>query len=122
MTDAVFVYGSLRSEFDNRYAAELRAAADLLARATVTGSIFQVGQYPGYREEPMGQVKGEVWRLRTPEATLAMLDEYEGSGYRRVIKPASVAGISAGIEAWIYVWTGEADARQRIESGDFLAS
>jgi gamma-glutamylcyclotransferase (GGCT)/AIG2-like uncharacterized protein YtfP len=118
VTDALFVYGSLRSEFENRYAAKLRAAADLAGRATVTGSIFRVGRYPGYREEPAGRVEGEVWRLREPEATLAMLDEYEGSRYRRAIRPTSIAGM----EAWIYVWTGNVDAAARIESGDFLDS
>jgi gamma-glutamylcyclotransferase (GGCT)/AIG2-like uncharacterized protein YtfP len=117
VSDALFVYGSLRSEFDNRYAAELRSAADLVGRATVVGSIFRVGRYRGYRAEPAGQVQGEVWRLRDPERTLATLDEYEGSQYRRGLTPTSIPGV----EAWIYVFAGEVDAARRIESGDFLA-
>jgi gamma-glutamylcyclotransferase (GGCT)/AIG2-like uncharacterized protein YtfP len=118
VSDALFVYGSLRSEFDNRFAVELRAAADLVGRATVAGSIFRVGRYPGYREAPAGAVQGEVWRLRDPERTLAMLDEYEGERYRRVLMATSIPGV----EAWIYAFTNEVDAAQRIESGDFLAS
>jgi gamma-glutamylcyclotransferase (GGCT)/AIG2-like uncharacterized protein YtfP len=118
VSDALFVYGSLRSEFDNRYAAKLRSAADLIGRATVTGSIFRVGRYPGYRIEPAGKVQGEVWRMRDPERTLALLDEYEGSRYRRGLTPTSIPGV----EAWIYVYAGEVDAGWRIESGDFLAS
>jgi gamma-glutamylcyclotransferase (GGCT)/AIG2-like uncharacterized protein YtfP len=116
--DAVFVYGSLRSEFDNRYAVELRAAADLVGCATVTGSIFRVGRYPGYRAEPAGQVHGEVWRLRDPERTLGMLDEYEGSRYRRVLTSTSIPGV----EAWIYAYAEEVEAGRRIESGDCLVS
>ncbi|HVW07599.1 MAG TPA: gamma-glutamylcyclotransferase family protein [Bryobacteraceae bacterium] len=118
MSDALFVYGSLRSEFDNRYALELRAEADLVGSAAVAGSIFRVGRYPGYREEPEGEVRGEVWRLRNPERTLAMLDEYEGGRYRRVLTRTSIPGV----EAWIYQYQGEVDAALRIESGDFLAS
>ncbi len=118
MSDAVFVYGSLRSEFDNRYAVELRSAADLVGRATVRGSIFRVGRYPGYRAEPAGMVCGEVWRLRDPERTLAVLDEYEGSRYRRVLTPTSLPGV----DAWIYAYAAEVEAGQRIESGDFLVS
>jgi gamma-glutamylcyclotransferase (GGCT)/AIG2-like uncharacterized protein YtfP len=112
------VYGSLRSEFGNRYAAALRSAADLVGPATVTGSIFRVGRYPGYRAEPAGLVLGEVWRLRDPERTLAMLDEYEGARYRRVLTPTSIPGV----EAWIYAYTGEVELERRIESGDFLNS
>ena len=118
MSDALFVYGSLRSEFDNRYAAELRAAADLVGRGTVMGSIFRVGRYPGYRAEPAGLVHGEVWRLRDPERTLTLLDEYEGDRYRRALTPTSIPDV----EAWIYVFAGEVAAAQRIESGDFLES
>ena len=118
MSDALFVYGSLRSEFENRYAAELRSAADLVGRATVTGSIFRVGAYPGYRAEPAGVVLGEVWRLRDPERTLAMLDEYEGCGYRRMLTATSIPGV----DAWIYAYAGEVEAAWRIEAGDFLVS
>ena len=118
MSDAVFVYGSLRSEFENRYAVELRSAADLVGCATVMGSIFRVGRYPGYRAEPAGLVRGEVWRLREPERTLAILDEYEGSRYRRVLAPTSIPGV----EAWIYAYADEVEAGKRIESGDFLVS
>jgi gamma-glutamylcyclotransferase (GGCT)/AIG2-like uncharacterized protein YtfP len=118
VTDALFVYGSLRSEFDNRYAAELRAAAELVGRASVAGSIFRVGRYPRYREEPAGEVQGEVWRLREPETTLALLDEYEGSRYRRVVRPTSIPVV----EAWIYACAHDVETGQRIESGDFLAS
>ncbi len=111
MTDALFVYGSLRSEFDNPHAQFLREKADSLGRATVRGSIFLMGRYPGYRAEPDGIVHGELWRLREPEATLAELDAYEGTGYSRVL---AVNG------AWIYLFIGEVRPEQRIVSGDFL--
>ena len=111
MTDALFVYGSLRNEFDNPYAQFLRANAESLGRAMVRGAVFLVGQYPGYRPEPDGIVHGELWRLRTAEATLAALDDYEGSGYSRVLTG----------NAWIYLYTGDVRPDQRILSGDFLA-
>jgi hypothetical protein len=37
-----------------------------------------------------------LWRLRDPEATLAALDDYEGSDYSRIV----VNG------AWIYAYNG----------------
>jgi gamma-glutamylcyclotransferase (GGCT)/AIG2-like uncharacterized protein YtfP len=110
VSDALFVYGSLRSEFDNSYARRLRENADLVGRTTVPGSIFRVGKYPGYRREPEGIVHGELWRLHDPEATLAALDDYEGPEYSRIVVD----------DAWIYLYTGAVDADARIQSGDFL--
>ena len=110
MSDAIFVYGSLRSEFDNFYARRLRERARLTGRNTVPGSIFRVGKYPGYKREPEGIVHGELWRLADPEATLAELDDYEGTAYSRILVN----------DAWIYLYNGSVSSDARIQSGDFL--
>lgn len=96
MTDVLFVYGTLRSEFANPHARRLREQADFIGKATMPGSVFQVGKYLGYRREPEGIVHGELWRLRDPKSTLAALDGYEGVAYSRI----EVSG------AWIYAWNG----------------
>lgn len=101
MTDALFVYGSLRSEFDNPHARLLREKADLLGPATVRGSVVRNGEFPGYRLEPDGIIQGELWKLREPESTLAALDEYEGAAYSRINVTTSLG------PAWIYLFTGE---------------
>jgi gamma-glutamylcyclotransferase (GGCT)/AIG2-like uncharacterized protein YtfP len=111
MPDTLFVYGSLRSEFDNPHTRQLHKEADLLGPATVRGSIFIVGHYPGYQREPDGVVRGERWRLHNPMKTLRDLDAYEGARYSRI----EVEG------NWIYAYTGVVQAPCRIESGDFLA-
>lgn len=118
MPDVLFVYGSLRSEFDNPYAQFLRETAELLGRAAVRGSIFPIGRYPGYRNEPHGTVHGELWRLRDPEATLSALDEYESFDYQRAIVPVIEGSVS---EAWIYVYIGDVQDDRRILTGDFPA-
>ena len=117
MPDALFVYGSLRSEFDNPFARRLRAEADLLGRATVRGSIFLVGKFPAFKTEPDGIVHGELWRLHDPSRTLAALDDYEGGEYPRMIVDLE----TPRTRAWIYVYPGDVRTRKRIESGDFLA-
>ena len=101
MSDALFVYGSLRSEFDNPHARLLREKADFVGRATVRGSLVRNGQYPGYRLEPDGVVQGELWKLREPESTLEALDEYEGAGYSRINVTTNLGA------AWIYLFIGE---------------
>jgi gamma-glutamylcyclotransferase (GGCT)/AIG2-like uncharacterized protein YtfP len=107
--DLLFVYGTLRSAFDNRYAKLLRARAELVGPAAVPGSIFRIAHYPGYRPEPAGTVHGEVYRLTEPEALLRILDQYEGAEYERV----SVDGF------WIYQLRTQPPETARIASGDF---
>jgi len=114
--DLLFVYGTLRSEFDNRYARLLRKEATLVGRATVSGSIYRVSHYPAFRPEPAGEVHGELYRLNRPEATLKALDEYEGPEYERVI-----VGDASFNQFWIYRYKEPLPESLRISSGDFCA-
>jgi gamma-glutamylcyclotransferase (GGCT)/AIG2-like uncharacterized protein YtfP len=96
VTDVLFVYGTLRGEFENPHARRLREHADFIGNSTMPGSVFQVGQCLGYQREPDGIVHGELYRLHDPETTLAALDDYEGEAYSRIIVN----------DAWIYAYTG----------------
>jgi gamma-glutamylcyclotransferase (GGCT)/AIG2-like uncharacterized protein YtfP len=109
--DLLFVYGTLRSEFDNRYARLLRKQATLVGKGTVPGSIYRVDHYPAYRPGPAGEVHGELYRLAEPEATFKVLDEYEGSEFERVMVK----------DAWIYQYKEQPVESMRILSGDFCA-
>lgn len=111
MLDLLFVYGTLRSEFDNRYARQLRKEATFVRRARVPGSIYRVAHYPAFRPRPEGKVQGELYRLNSPETTLATLDDYEGEEFERVV----VDG------AWLYQYKGDPPEQARIASGDFRA-
>ena len=105
----LFVYGTLRSEFNNQYARLLRAQAELIGPATVPGSIYRVSHYPAYRPEPGGEVHGELYRLTDPETTLKALDEYEGEDFERVVVK----------DAWIYQYRYQPPEDSRILSGVF---
>ena len=110
----LFVYGTLRSEFDNRYARLLRKQATLVGRATVPGAIYRISHYPGYRAEPRGEVHGELYELHDA-TTLETLDDYEGSEFQRVMILVN------GEAAWIYQLREEPARGRRIDSGDFVA-
>jgi gamma-glutamylcyclotransferase (GGCT)/AIG2-like uncharacterized protein YtfP len=110
----LFVYGTLRSEFDNEYARLLRSKSKLVGRATVPGSIFRIGSrqsFPGWKPEPAGEVHGELYRLTDPETILKALDEYEGPDFDRVVVK----------DAWIYRYNKQPPKYSRIASGDFCA-
>src|SRR5690606_7291253 len=70
----LFTYGTLRR---GGAAAELLEGCELVGKATVTGTLFDIdGEYPAMILAGPGTVEGEVWRC--PTHTLARLDEYEG--------------------------------------------
>jgi gamma-glutamylcyclotransferase (GGCT)/AIG2-like uncharacterized protein YtfP len=108
--DLLFVYGTLRSEFDNPYAKLLRSQAERVGPATVLGSVFRIAHYPGYRPEPRGTVQGELYRLADPESTFRILDAYEGEEYERIWMDGT---------GWIYQYRTQPDDSLRIASGDF---
>lgn len=126
MLNLLFVYGTLRSEFENNYARLLRSQADLVGRATVPGSIYRVGHFPAFRPALAGEVHGELYRLPDPLATLRALDEYEGSEFERVVVKAAQAEVLCAAnsteDAWIYQFRDEPPEDSRIASGDFCAS
>jgi gamma-glutamylcyclotransferase (GGCT)/AIG2-like uncharacterized protein YtfP len=125
----LFVYGTLRSEFDNPYARLLRSQAELVGPATVPGSIFRVEHYPAWKSAPAGEVRGELYRLTDPETTLKALDEYEGPDFDRVMvttedmcRDESRHGTQECVRhAWIYRYRKEPPESSRIASGDFCA-
>lgn len=119
----IFVYGTLRSEFGNPHARGLRDSAECLGKATINGSIYLLGEYPGYRPDSdaviTGVVTGELYRLRTPDLTLAALDAYEAEEFERIPTRVSHEGIQ--YDAWIYQLREVPLDAPRIASGDFCA-
>jgi gamma-glutamylcyclotransferase (GGCT)/AIG2-like uncharacterized protein YtfP len=90
------VYGTLRRAFDNEYARLLRASAEFEREASVRGRLQAVGAYMAFAPDGDDEVRGELYRLREPERTLAALDDYEGEEYERVVVDVE------GSPAWIY--------------------
>lgn len=115
----VFVYGTLRRGGSNHFR---MAQASFVAEGAVRGGLYRIDWYPGLVvDENLGPVKGEVFM--TDAGKIAELDDFEGSGYRRV-RIAVVVGdgtrVGSVIEAWIWEWLGETREDQRIASGDWL--
>jgi len=117
--EMVFVYGTLRRGGSNHFR---MAQARFVAEGTVRGGLYRIDWYPGLVvDENAGAVKGEVFM--TDAGTIAELDDFEGSGYRRVriaVVVGDGTGVGSVIEAWIWEWLGETREDQRIASGDWL--
>jgi gamma-glutamylcyclotransferase (GGCT)/AIG2-like uncharacterized protein YtfP len=100
----LFVYGTLKSGFRNRFARRLQREARLLGRARMPGRLYRIRWYPGMRppRDPEDLVTGELYRLRQPSKTLKVLDEFEEQ-YRREMHPATLEN-DQEFPAWVYMY------------------
>ena len=131
MNPYLFVYGTLQQGFDNPFAAQLHTNAICLGRARIPGKLYRLGnrdfRYPGAAHDPESTtwVQGELWKLHTPEETLATLDVYEGvtpqdplpHEYRRL--EVWVTMEPSPVLAWCYILNRPVNPADIISSGIF---
>jgi gamma-glutamylcyclotransferase (GGCT)/AIG2-like uncharacterized protein YtfP len=114
--EALFVYGTLRKGGE---AGGLLAGCVSIADETISGLLFDLGQFPALLIQPGGRVVGEVWMC--PVDTLARLDSYEGVAEGLFSRVRAETG-------WGTVWTyvagpalrGRLRPERIIPSGDWL--
>ena len=86
MPVSLFVYGTLKRESSRKRHPLLRDAR-FVAVASMSGSLYDLGSYPGVLREKnnRGRVLGEVYEIPDPDAhhALRALDKYEGSEFVR---------------------------------------
>jgi gamma-glutamylcyclotransferase (GGCT)/AIG2-like uncharacterized protein YtfP len=119
----LFVYGTLRRGFNNRYARLLDRSAKYLGTALIRGRLYDLGRYPGIRLQAIGDewVAGEIYCLRNAALTLAVLDEYEGSAFERVEANALLSD-RVRLSCWVYEYKRRVTEGKRVISGDWLES
>ena len=118
----LFVYGTLQSAFKrNRFARRLQREGILMGRARIPGRLYGLKRYPGLRPAQTAEdwVHGEVYRLPRPEGTLAVLDAYEASDYRRVLRRVTLED-SQQIRCWVYLFSKPLPRHRRVASGQWM--
>jgi gamma-glutamylcyclotransferase (GGCT)/AIG2-like uncharacterized protein YtfP len=122
----LFVYGTLRAFVATAEGERLRRQSRLVGHGRVAGRLYDLGRYPGLTEpRRAGEwVAGELYRLRTPRATLRALDRYEcGSGPvpAGFARERAIAHLARGSRrrAWVYRFLGPVYAEHRIVGGDY---
>jgi len=115
----LFVYGTLKSAFRNRYARRLRREARLMGQATMPGRLYRIRWYPGMRppRDSWDLVTGELYRLRQPGTMLEVLDEYE-ENYRRELRCATLAN-GKSLPAWVYLYRYRRPEECYLASGEW---
>ncbi len=89
--------------------------------ASVRGSLFHLGGYPGMVLAGTSDVRGELIEFRDLPSILPLLDEEEGSEYRRELVTA-VLRSGDEVVAWSYVLPGEPADRALISSGNWRSA
>lgn len=123
--DTIFVYGTLR-QGESRSGVMTKAAAGGMERATVSGTLYNHGTYPGFRAQGEGTVIGELYRCRDIADTLTKLDAIEGfSSYEghEGLYHRAVVKVTIGSKekwAWTYITNLPTPKDSIIESGDWL--
>ena len=126
----LFVYGTLRRAVEAPAFALFAQHATFFDEGSVRAIMYDFGAYPGVvlSDHAEDLVQGEVYALKTPRPTLALLDRYEGVAgtreddtalYERV-RIAVATHQHSKVTAWMYVYLGPIAGRPRIDSGDYL--
>ena len=129
MTDHLFVFGTLLSGYDHPMARLLADSGDLIGKANCQGRLHLVSHYPGMiaSDAAADRVFGELYRLKQPDETLRILDDYEGCGendaepfefLRRMVTVTLADGTAQA--AWTYYYNRPVAHLPRIMSGRFL--
>lgn len=115
----LFVYGSLMRQGDAAARQPLAEGAVFLREGSIHGRLYLADGWPAAvpSEAPQEQVHGEVYELRDPATTLAVLDDWEGPGYQRRLLPVLLKDQGFEIECWAWAWSGPVDEAARIPDG-----
>jgi gamma-glutamylcyclotransferase (GGCT)/AIG2-like uncharacterized protein YtfP len=129
LTPHLFVYGTLRREYEHPLYTFLLANGISLGRATTEGTLLAVSYYPALilRRHGEGRVIGELFRLRNSDMILQRLDRYQRSS-RSDPQPhpfrKSIISVrdreEQQVQAWAWLWNQPAGGFEVIESGDYI--
>ena len=116
----LFVYGTLKTSFENRWAKMLRSAGALMGPARLRGRVYRIAHYPGLKRCTAGNlwVLGELFCLHNPQKILQALDQYEGEHFSRVRAIAYLEG-GARRACWTYEYGPPVAETRVIETGLF---
>jgi predicted GNAT family N-acyltransferase/gamma-glutamylcyclotransferase (GGCT)/AIG2-like uncharacterized protein YtfP len=119
----LFVYGTLRRKAKHSVRQGLLEERRLLGTGTFRGRLYDLGRFPGAipSNEISHRVFGEIYRIEEDRKTFQLLDEYEGSHFRRARRPV-VMDNGKRISAWIYLYVGPMHSAKIIRNGDYLAA
>jgi len=128
MADYLFVYGTLRKNYDLKLKNKVAGHLQYVGQGKVGASLYDIGRYPGAIRDSKGtEVIGDLFLLTDPVRVLKVLDKYEGlSGPEDktaefVRKKTSVRMRTGEMKkAWIYWYNFDPSNKVKIRHKDYL--
>lgn len=124
MPVTLFVYGTLKRSTPGKRHRLLRDAR-FVNVASMSGSLYDLGRYPGVVRDPKdrGRVFGEVYEIPDDDAHRALqaLDKYEGSEF---VRRRAYVTLRDGKRrsAWAYVLRKRPGSARPVDSGRYARS
>jgi gamma-glutamylcyclotransferase (GGCT)/AIG2-like uncharacterized protein YtfP len=126
----LFVYGSLRSGFQNPAYLYLSQYFTLIGTGRAKAKMYDMGDYPvAVPTTEEKYIVGELYELKNIHETdwaLSQLDDYEGVNpetgetafYKRDTTVVNCSNVV--YDAWVYWFTGNTEGKPEVSSGDML--
>jgi gamma-glutamylcyclotransferase (GGCT)/AIG2-like uncharacterized protein YtfP len=118
MSNYLFVYGTLMSEYENPMSAKLRSESTLIGPATIKGSVYNLGTYPALVFDSKDKVYGEMYQINDDQ-TWEWLDQYEEVPVLYVRREVKIKCLGEKYWGFVYEYAGHVYQYDKIESGDF---
>jgi gamma-glutamylcyclotransferase (GGCT)/AIG2-like uncharacterized protein YtfP len=128
MKDYLFVYGTLRKDYDLKLKNRVQDDLEYVGKAKVGASLYDLGRYPGAVRSNTGQeVIGDVFLLNDPDKVLRVLDKYEGyredeTSNSEFVRKRNRVKLNSGknINAWVYWYNFDPQNKTKIRQKDYL--
>ena len=124
--DFIFFYGSLMAgQSGHQELIGIKTMMSRISQASVAGTLFDLGEYPGLVLGSRTLVLGEVYRIHPESAQelLHQLDAFErfnpATHSESLFVRRMVRLVEPGIDAWLYVYNRDTNGCPTVESGNW---
>jgi gamma-glutamylcyclotransferase (GGCT)/AIG2-like uncharacterized protein YtfP len=128
MPDYLFVYGTLRKNYDLKLKDQVKDKLQYVGQAKIGAVLYDLGRYPGaVKSKGEQEVVGDVFLLNDPARVLRILDKYEGipekaASTAEFVRKKGRVRLRSGrqVIAWIYWYNRDPKERKPIRYKDYL--
>jgi gamma-glutamylcyclotransferase (GGCT)/AIG2-like uncharacterized protein YtfP len=128
MPDYLFVYGTLRKNYDLKLKDQVKDKLQYVGQAKIGAVLYDLGRYPGaVKSKGEQEVVGDVFLLNDPARVLRILDKYEGipekaASTAEFVRKKGRVRLRSGrqVMAWIYWYNRDPKERKPIRYKDYL--
>ena len=127
MSEYLFVYGTLRKDYDLKLKNKISDDLHYVGQGKVGASMYDIGRYPGAVRSAKGdEVIGDVFQVTDVARVLKILDRYEGINTdgrpSEFVRKRSKIRLRNGKEvmAWVYWYEFDLSKKVKIKQKNYL--